>query len=420
MLILLIAALGAANRWLLEAIQMVDLGSRPSPRRRAAGWRSTALAAATAIAVSGGAAAANFDTPAEYVYLYDVTAGAVLMEKNADKLMAPASMSKLMTLEVLFSHLKQGQAKLDDEVVISEHAWRTGGGPSGTSSILAVLNSRVPLSELMLGVIVQSGNDACIAIAEHLAGSEEAFARTMTEQARKLGMARSTFANSTGLPHNKQMMTARELAILALHLMDAYPDYYRYFTEKVFEFRGRKFINRNPVLTMNIGGDGLKTGQTEASGFGLVGSAMQNGRRLLLVVNGLKSNEERTAEVRKLFEWGFKNFQEAEIFGADEVVGEARVWGGSSLYVPLVGNGPVKVLVPRFSTTNKLKGQIVYQGPLKPPIKRGDKVAKLRVENSEGGMTEVPLVAGADVDRGSVFVRGFDSLMHLTFGWVPL
>ena len=215
-------------------------------------------------------------------------------------------------------------------------------------------------------------------------------------------------------------MTARELTLLARHLMETYPDYYRYFSQKSFVFRGKTFLNKNPLLALNIGADGLKTGFTDDSGYGLVGSSLINGRRLIVVINGTKSEAERSAETKRLLQWGYDNFQEAEIFAADEEVGKARVWGATRFYVPLIGNGPIKILVPKFGTGNKLKAEIVYQGPLKPPIRRGDKVAILRVANSEGGSTEVPLVAGADADPGSIFVRGFDSLMSLAFRWVPL
>ena len=372
------------------------------------------------LAVASTAGAAPFDTTAEYAFLYDAGAHAILFEKNADKLMAPASMSKLMTLEVVFDRLKKGDLTLEQQFTVSEHAWRTGGAVSGTSSIIVPLNAKLTLADIIPGIIVQSGNDACIVIAEGVAGSEDAFARMMTEEARKLGLARSTFTNSTGLPDPKNLVTARELALLARHLMETYPDYYRYFSQKAFEFRGKKFLNKNPLLALNIGADGLKTGFTDQSGYGLVGSSLVNGRRLIVVINGTKSEAERSAETKRLLQWGYDNFQEAEIFAADEEVGKARVWGGTRFYVPLIGNGPIKILVPRFATDNKLKAEIVYQGPLKPPIRRGDRVAILRVANSEGGTTEVPLVAGADADPGSIFVRGFDSLMTLAFRWVPL
>jgi len=378
-----------------------------------------ALAAGAALSL--GPAQAAFKTKAEFAILMDVSTGAILFEKNADELMAPASMSKLMTLAVVFKALKEGQLKPDDDFFISEHAWRTGGGVSGTSSMFAKLNSRVRLSELLQGIIVQSGNDACIAIAEGMSGSEDAFARLMTAEARRIGLKRSTFGNPTGLPHPDQLMTARELALLAIHLIKDFPAYYRYFSQRKFFYKKRyRFFNRNPLLSLKIGIDGLKTGYTKESGYGIVASGIQRGRRLVLVVNGLKTKRERKSEARRLFEWGIKGFKEFKLYDADEVVASARVWGGSRYFVPLVGNGAVRVLLPRFATSKtKLKGAVVYRGPLKPPIRRGDQVAVLRITGAGDTASNVPLYAGEDVEEGGIVTKGFDSLVHLAFSWIP-
>lgn len=376
-----------------------------------------AIAIAVVAFAIGRAKAAEFDTKADFAILVDAGSKSVLYEKNADELMAPASMSKLATLAVIFNGLKSGRFKMEDEFHISENAWRTGGAPSGTSAMFAPLNSSVKLSDLLQGIIVQSGNDACIAIAEGVSGSEEGFAEEMTAYIRKLGLNKSTFRNSTGLPDPEHMMTARELAMLAQHVIKEYPEYYSFFKQKEFKYRRHKFFNRNPLIYLNIGVDGLKTGYIKDAGYGLVASGEKNGRRLIVVVNGLKSKRERTTEARRLLQWGYRNFRPFKLFESNETVGEARVWGGTSMYVRLVGKGDVRVFLPRFDK-KKLRASIVYDGPLKPPIKVGDQVARLRVVADDSATSEVPLYAAEDVGRGGIISRGFDSFLYLTFGWL--
>ena len=394
---------------------MMALTMWPRPLRVVLGL----LVLLTSLASFGPSAQAQFKTKAQFAFLMDADTGAVLFEKNADELMPPASMSKLMTLEVLFKALKDGQVSLEDEFYVSEHAWRKGGGPSGTSAMFLKLNSREKLSEIMRGIIVQSGNDAAIVLAEGMAGSEEAFARMMTERAREIGLKKSTFANPTGLPDPDQLMTARELALLALHIMKEYPDYYKLFAEKRYNYKRYKFVNRNPLLYLDIGVDGLKTGYTKEAGYGLVASARQRGRRLILVINGLKSKRERKEEGRRLLEWGFRNFKAFKLFDAGEVVGDARVWGGDRFYLPLVGKGEISILLPRFgSDKRKLKAWIAYKGPLKAPIRKGDEVAVLRVRSSNAAVSEFPLYAAVDVKRTGIVSRGIDSLLHMALGWI--
>ncbi len=372
-----------------------------------------------ATAFAPAAQAQKFETKADFAFMMDVETGGVLYQKNADELMAPASMSKLMTLAVVFRALKQGQLKPDDEFFVSENAWRRGGGPSGTSSMFLKLNSREKLSEIIKGIIIQSGNDACIVVAEGMAGTEDAFARLMTQEARRLGLKQATFGNSTGLPHPDQLMTARELALLAIHLIQEYPEYYPLFAEKRFNYKRYKFTNRNPLIYLDGGVDGLKTGYIKEAGYGLVASGIQRGRRVVLVINGLKTKRERKAEGQRLYEWGIRGFKEFRLFDEGEEVSEARVWGGSQWFVPLVGNGPVRVLLPRFTATKaRLKASVVYEGPLKPPIRRGDQVATLRVTTSPDSTSEVPLYAAQDIEEGGVFSQGFDALLYLAFGWI--
>jgi serine-type D-Ala-D-Ala carboxypeptidase (penicillin-binding protein 5/6) len=384
--------------------------------------RMTGATAALALLLAGpaviSARAEPFTTPLDFAVLIDGGSGAMMFDKNGDKPMAPASMSKLMTLAVVFRALKEGKVSFDEEYVVSDFAFKTGGERSGTSSMQLGQGARVKLIDLLLGIIIHSGNDACIVVAEGMAGSETAFVKLMTEEARRIGLTKSTFGNSTGLPQSDNVVTSRELAVLARYLIREYPDYYHTFSQASFNHNGKTFPNRNPLLTMKIGADGLKTGFTDESGYGIVGSAVVGGRRMIAVVNGAKRQEDRATETRRLFEWGGKTFKDAEIFKAEEVVGEARVWGGSKYYVPLVGDGPVRIVVPRDAVAGKLKANVVYQGPLRPPIRKGDAVALLRVENGQGSISEVPLFAGADIDKASILARGLDALMLSGFGWM--
>ena len=360
---------------------------------------------------------APFKTKAKYAILLDVDTNSVLFEKDADELMHPASMSKLMTLELAFKALKEERLSLDDEFTTSEYAWRTGGAPSGTSAMFVPLNESATLHELLQGIAVQSGNDACIILAEGISSDELTFAEAMTERAREIGLKDSSFINSTGLPHPDHMMTARDLAFLARHIVREYPDYYPYFAQKEFEYRRHKFINRNPLIESYIGADGLKTGYVKASGYGIVASARQRDRRLIAVLNGLENKRDRSREARKLLDWGFRSFKQYALFDEDETVGDAIVWGGTQYYLPLVGAGGVRILLPR-AAGRKIKASIVYEGPLKAPIKKGDQVARLRVTTESKATTEVPLFAAQDVERAGVLSRGFDSLLHLAFGWI--
>ncbi|MGH1417659.1 MAG: D-alanyl-D-alanine carboxypeptidase family protein [Hyphomicrobiaceae bacterium] len=363
--------------------------------------------------------AQGFTTRAKQAILIDAATGAVLFQRNADQLAPPASMSKLMTMAVVFKRLKEGQLKLEDEFLMSENAWRKGGAPSGTSAMFVPLNTRISLDLLLSGLAVQSGNDAAIAVAEGISGSEDAFAQLMEAEARRIGLKKSTFRNATGLYHPQHLMTARDLGLLARHIIDEYPEYYPKFGIERFKYRKHNFINRNPLVFAKIGADGLKTGYIKQAGYGVVGSAVQEGRRLIVVVNGLKSKSERREEARRMLEWGFRSFKKFPLFGPNEIVGEARVWGGEQFYVPLTGgHDGIKVVLSRFPEKKKLSAKVVYEGPLKPPIRRGDQVARLRVTSSLGSVNEVPLYAAQDVGPGGVVRKGLDSLIHLTTRWV--
>lgn len=370
------------------------------------------------VSLSFGRANAQFTTKAEFAILMDAETKAVLFEKNADELMAPASMSKLMTLAVLFRQLKEGRLTLENEFLVSENAWRKGGAPSGTAAMFAPLNTSIKLSDLLPGIIVQSGNDACIIAAEGIAGTEEGFSEVMNDYARQIGLTKSNFVNSTGLPEPNHLTTARDLAILARHIIYQYPEYYHYFKQKEFKYRKHNFFNRNPLVYLNIGADGLKTGHTEASGYGLAASAENGERRLILVLNGLKDANERKEEAIKLLNWGFNSFKQVSLFEKDEIVGDARVWGGEKRYVNLKGDGPLKIFLPIVMRDKKVRAEIVYQGPLKPPIKTGDRVAELVVSAENGVSNRLPLYAAEDVDKGGIIAQGLDSLLILAFGWL--
>lgn len=361
----------------------------------------------------------GFKTKASHAILMDAGANLVLFEKNADAQMIPASMSKLMTLAVVFRELKAGRIKLDDEFVVSEHAWRTGGAPSGSVAMFAPLGDPVTVSDLVQGVAVQSGNDSCIILAEGIAGSEPAFVDMMNDYAKELGLTQSTFANSTGLTAEGHLMSARDLAVLAKHLIDAYPEYYHYFGQKEFRYRNKfTFRNRNPLVWANIGVDGMKTGYLKASGYGLVASAERDDQRLILVVNGLKTKKDRQSEPRRLLDWGFKSFKPFRLYDEGQKVSDALVWGGTKHYVPLVGKGDINLLLP-IAATGSVSASILYEGPIKAPIRKGDRLATLRISAKESTATnDIPLYAGEDIGQSNFAMRGLDSLLVLAFGWL--
>lgn len=357
------------------------------------------------------AAESFFATKAPHAILIDAATGAVLFQHNADELFPPASMSKLMTLEVLFRAIKDGRVHKTDEYLMSVNAWRNGGAPSGTSAMMVPVNTKVTVDELIQGIVVQSGNDAAMCVAENMAGTEGAFARMMNEEARRIGLRKSTFANATGLPNPNQLMTARELALLARYIINEYPDFYPIFAQKEFRYRKHRFINRNPLLFLNIGADGLKTGHIAAAGYGLVGSAVQDGKRLIVVVSGLEKADQRKDEAAKLFNWGFQSFSAVKLFDAGEVVGQARVWGGKIWYVPLAAKSDVMFTMPKYPANQRVSAEIVYKAPLKPPVKKGDQVATLRISSSSSASAEVPLYATEDVAKGGIVRQGVDSLV---------
>ena len=360
------------------------------------------------LALAGNTSAQPIQTLAPYAILIDADTHTILLEKDADGLMAPASTAKLMTAEIVFQQIAAGHLKLTDEFVISENAWRTGGSLSHGSSMFAVLNSRVSVENLIRGLVIASGNDAAIALAEGVAGSEGAFSTLMNQRASELGMEHSVFTNPWGRGDPEQRVTARDMARLAGHVIATYPDFYKYFGEKDFTWNKIKQANRNPLLTMDIGADGLKTGDIKESGFGLVGSAVQNGQRLILVINGLKTAKDRADEGRKLLQWGFRAFEAKSIFNAGDVVGSAKMFGGARSEVPLVALGPVKLLVPRGSS-DRISARIIYTGPVAAPVEQGAIIARLQVMRGTQQVLEVPLKAEQSVAVGTFTQRALDA-----------
>jgi len=372
---------------------------------------------ATAAEQSTGADTVSIKAP--HAILMDADTGAIIFQRTADDLIYPASMSKLMTLAVAFKAIKAGEIKLEDEFFMSEYAWRKGGAPSGTSAMMVPVGKKATVEELLKGITVQSGNDAAISIAENMAGNETLFVKRMNEEARQIGLKKSTFANPTGLHDPAHQMTARELAILARHIIRTYPDLYELFALKEFIYLKHRFINRNPLLGQVAGLDGLKTGFTKEAGHGIVASAKQDGRRLIAVIAGDATPDDRRDDARRLLEWGFRAFAETKLFDAGEIVGHARVWGGQRMYVALSGKGDINVWLPRNMANQKLRANIVYQWPLKPPLRKGDQVAVLRVTTSSDTMNEVPLFVAEDVERAGPMRRGFDSILCLATRWLP-
>jgi len=373
------------------------------------------MAAAAPNPVSGPKSREGFQTIAAHAILIDADSGTVLFEKGADDLIPPASLSKLMTTEVVLNEIKEGRLKPTQEYRVSTNAWRRGGAPSHTSSMFIAINTLVSVDALLHGVVIQSGNDACMVLAEGIAGNETAFAEMMTKRARELGLTKSTFGNSNGLPDPRQLMTSRELAKLARHIIRTYPDYYKLYGEREFTWNKIRQYNRNPLLTMNIGADGLKTGFTKEAGYGLVGSAEQNGLRLIVVLNGLKTEKERADEGKKLLEWGFHSFQSGLLFNEGQEIATAKLYGGEKGHVPLVAAKEVRLMVPRGSR-ERIIARVVYSGPVPAPVQQGQKIGTLKVWRGDFVVLEVPLQAGDSVGTGSMSQRAFDAASELVLG----
>ncbi len=358
----------------------------------------------------------TFQTMAPSAILMDAETGSVLFEKAADQTVTPASTVKVMTAEIVFRELKEGRLRLTDEFHVSDNAWRMGGAGSRGSSMFAQLNSRIRVEDLLRGLLIVSGNDAGIILAEGLSGTEAAFAEKMTQRARELGLKNLHFRNAWGKDDPGQKVTARDMALLADHVVRAYPEYYRYFSEREFTWGKTRQQNRNPLLGMDIGADGLKTGNIDdASGYGLIGSAVQNNQRLILAIYGLRNAKDRAEEARKILLWGFRSFESKALFDAGETIGAARLYGGAQTEVSLVSAKAVRILAPRGST-DKLTGKIVYNGPIAAPVAAGQDVARLKIFRGNALSLDLPLNAGESVDIGPLYKRAYDAGMELGAG----
>ena len=359
---------------------------------------STALAIALVLAVPARA----FDTLARAAFVYDVTTGTVLLEKDPDVPIPPASMSKLMTLNMLFEALHDGRVTMETQFGVSSKAKAMGG-----STMFLNENDRPTVEELIQGIIVLSGNDACVVVAEGLAGSEDAFARLMNDRAPAIGLTASTFANSSGWPNPNHRMSVHDMGMLAVRLITEFPEYYGYFGQKEYPYDGRapdNRFNRNPLLDLGIGADGLKTGHTQEAGYGLVGSATQGTRRIVFVVSGLNSEKERAEESERIVNWAFRQFVEKTVLPKGEEITRADVWMGDHQEIGLVTAEDVSLLLPALAR-DALEAEVVYRGPIEAPISEGQEVADLVVTLKDLPPAHVPLVSDRDVARGGFLPR---------------
>ena len=368
-------------------------------------WAAAGLAMA---ALSPSALA--LETAAEQLILMDGETGAVLLEKDADSPMPPASMSKLMTLYMVFQRLDNGSLSLEDTLPVSEKAWRKGG-----SKMFVKVNSRVTVEDLLRGIIIQSGNDASIVVAEGLSGSEEAFAAEMNESGLELGFTNTNFANASGWPAPDHFMSPRDLAKLSRTIINEFPRYYLYFAEKSFTYNGIRQGNRNPLLYKDLGADGLKTGHTEEAGYGLAASALRNGRRLILVFNGTESVNQRAREAERLLDWGFREFDNYTLFEAGDTADEAEVWLGREASVPLVIKNEL-TLTMRRKARREMSVKVVYDTPIPAPIQEGEELATLIVTAPETETIVVPLYAGASINQLGLFGRVEAAVGYLLWG----
>jgi D-alanyl-D-alanine carboxypeptidase (penicillin-binding protein 5/6) len=371
--------------------------------------RRLALVAAFLFAAAP-ALAQTIETNAKQAFIVDAKTGAVLLEKNADEPMPPSSMSKMMTVHMLFEKLQKGEVKLTDEFPVSERAWRIQG-----SKMFVALGSRVKVEDLIRGIVVQSGNDACVVVAEALAGSEEAFAEQMTKRGRELGLQKTVFKNASGWPHPEHVTTARELAMIAQHTIEQFPDYYKYYAERDYTYNGIKQGNRNPLLYKNIGADGLKTGHTEAAGYGLTASVKRGDRRIIMVVNGLPSMRARAQETESLIDWAFREYENYSLFKAGETVQAANVWLGETKTVPLTAAEDLVVTLPRRARQG-MKVTAVFQEPIPSPVQKGQPAGKLVIAAPGVPTKELPLVAGENVGQLGAAGRIGAAVSYLIFG----
>ena len=366
--------------------------------------------AAGLVMAAANAAAEDIMTTADVAYIIDYQTGTVLLDKAGEKQIEPASMSKLMTIYLVFEDLKAGKIKLTDMFPVTERAWRTQG-----SKMFVELHNQISLGDLLQGIIVQSGNDACVVVAEGIAGSVEAFVERENKEAKRLGLTHSHFQNPDGWPDPQHYMTAQDLAILARHLIADFPEYYHYFSQIDFTYHGIKQGNRNPLLYKGVGVDGLKTGHAEGPGYGLVASGVQNGRRIIMVVQGTDSKQSRSDETLNLYQWAFRNFENYKLVKANAPLVDAEVWLGKQPTVPLAAASDVVMTLPR-GMRDQVKATAVFDGPLPAPVTPGQQVGTLRIEVPGMQPTEVPLVTAGSSEPVGMLERIKLSALHLIHG----
>ena len=360
--------------------------------------------------------APTFETGAKQAILIDSKSGLVFYEKDADSSIPPASMSKLMTQAIVFDALKRGDLKLDQEFTVSEDAWRRGGSKAGGSTMYAILKSKISIDNLLHGAIIQSANDACITLAEGIAGSEQGFTQKMAAKAKELGLQHSSFANATGLPDPGHRMSVRDLSILARYIIINHPDYFKIYGQPEFTWNKIKQQNRNPLLKDYPGADGMKTGFTKEAGYGLVGTATRDGRRLILVEAGLTSIEERKTEAQKLLDWGFNQFKTIDLYEAGDTVARARVWGGAERWVNLTLKLPFRVALSPAEQA-KAEVKMSYNGPLLAPVKAGTEVGTMRILVEGKAVADAPLMTANDIPAiDSMWSKAWDSALIMVFG----
>jgi serine-type D-Ala-D-Ala carboxypeptidase (penicillin-binding protein 5/6) len=381
---------------------------------------SLLVAAAASLPAAAQQAPAGFETKAAQAFMIEASTGTILLAKDEDRQISPASLAKLMTMDVVFDAVSRGEITLDTDYPVSENAWRTGGAPSRASTMFAALKSRVRVQDLIQGVAVQQANDGCIILAEGMSVSDKEFARRMTQHAREIGMPKAVFGNSTGLPDADSKVSVRELVTLAQDLQK-HQDLYKYFAQPDFTWNKIFQRNRNPLLPLSIGVDGLGTGFAEGEGFSIVASVERNGRRLFLALGGLNSDKERTEEARRVLEWGLGNFQSQRVFADGEVIGNASVYGGSASSVGLIAKTPVDVYIPA-NNPDRLSARIIYRWPLAAPVEAGYQAGTLRVFSGSRLVRELPLFTDAAIERGSLSRRALDAFVELTesllFSWL--
>lgn len=377
-------------------------GGQPQGRRQAAATRPPGAPADTPLG--------PLDVQARQAIMVDFSTGATLLEKNADERMAPSSMSKLMTMYVVFEKLKAGQLQLDQMLPVSERAWRMGG-----SKMFVDLGAQVKVDDLIRGVIVQSGNDACIVLAEAISGSEQQFAELLNETGRRIGLQNSSFRNSTGWPDPEHRMTCRDLSILARRIISDFPEYFPYYNERSFRFNNISQDNRNPLLSRVAGADGLKTGHTEEAGYGLTGTVKRGDRRVIMVVNGLPTMRARAEESERLMEWAFREFEAVVLFRAQDTIEEVPVYLGERSKVPMVGGRDLVLTLPR-QWRSRLQVRLRYDAPLTAPIARGQQIGEMLVSGQGVPELRVPLLAGADVERLGLVSRIPAVVSRMVFG----